>query len=284
MISTSFLFDTPGCNLEKKTVGDSKLKTDRPWVPISCSFPKVDLESFSRLGSFKNAAAHYPPSDFPLFSCGYLELCREDLSGKTAVELACGRGDLAVALAEFFPKARIIAVDRYPEAGAAIREAHQSGKVPNLEYLCADASDLSTLPGESADLIFGQAALHHLANDINAIRSVTGRILKPGGRLIFLFEPLGHNWVVACVRAIQISRHTMADESNLFFPTFQEIGRPFSKIEVQSFNLCGYALKGLKGNQGIRLAKICNALDRGIAKIWRQAPKFGANANIIFWK
>ena len=253
-------------------------------VKLSSSFPKPENSAFLRLVAFKMAAAHYPASDFPLFSCGYTELCRENLSGKSVVELACGRGDLAVALAEQFPDAKILAVDRYPDAGSAIREAHAAGKAKNLEYLCSDAVNLPVIRDSSVDLVFGQAALHHLANDVSAVRNEAHRILKPGGRLVFLFEPLGHNWFVACVRAIQVSRQEMGDESNLFFSTFDEIGQTFTKIEVQSFNLTGYFLKAFKGKSGLSLARFCNKLDRAISRFWTNAPKFGANANIIFWK
>lgn len=233
---------------------------------------------------FEAACAHYPVTDFPLFCHAYGELCREDLTGKTAVELACGRGDLAVALARRFPGGRVIAVDRYPESGSAIREAHARGEVLNLEYLCGDAQDLSFLGEASVDLIFGQAALHHLVNDFLTLSLQTTRALKPGGRLLFLFEPIGHNWMVSCVRAIQVARHEMADESNLFFSTFRELARPFARVHVQCFNLCGYFLKGIPSSWATSLARFANRLDRAIASIWPGATKFGANANIIFFR
>lgn len=244
-----------------------------PEAPASASFP-----------GFEQACRHYPPTDFPLFCLGYGELCREDLSGKVAIEMACGRGDLAVCLASRFPKARIIAVDRYPEAGAAIREAHSRGEVPNLEYHCGDALDLTFAANNSANLVFGQAALHHLAHNMAALSAESYRVLAPGGRLLFLFEPLGHNWIVSCVRAIQISRHQMCDESNLFESVFREILRNFSRCEVQAFNLSGYFLKGLKGNFAVRSARLANKFDRLFGKLSKKAPLFGANANVIFYK
>lgn len=257
----------------RKPTADVILTSEFPVAPERTSIP-----------GFESACAHYPVTDFPLFCHAYGELCREDLTGKTAVELACGRGDLVVALAKRFPESRIIAVDRYPESGASIREAHARGEVLNLEYVCGDAQDLGFLAESSVDLVFGQAALHHLANDVMTLSLQTSRILKPGGRLLFLFEPMGHNWFVSSVRSIQVARHEMCDESNLFFSTFREIGRMFERVHVQSFNLCGYFLKGIPSGLAIPLARLANGIDRAIAGFWPGATKFGANANIIFFR
>ena len=249
---------------------------------LAWTFPEAPADT--EYPGFEEACAHYPATDFPLFCNAYLELCREDLSGKLAIELACGQGDLAVCLARRFPEARVVAVDRYPEAGAAIREAHGRGEVPNLEYHCGDAMDLSFLADATADLIFGQAALHHLAHNAQGLSLESSRALKPGGRLLFLFEPLGHNWLVSCVRSIQVSRHQMADESNLFESVFREILRNFSRCEVQSFNLSGYFLKGIPGSLAVKASRIANQFDRFLARSFPKAPIFGANGNIIFFR
>lgn len=258
------------------------IRKDRESVPITSDFPAAPPQT--SVPGFEEACRHYPITDFPLFCSAYAELCRVDLTGKTAVELACGRGDLAVCVAKKFPAGRIVAVDRYPESGAAIREAHARGDVPNLEYHCGDAQDLTFLGEASVDLVFGQAALHHLANDVLTLSLQTSRVIKPGGRLLFLFEPLGHNWLVSCIRAIQVARHEMTDESNLFFSTFREIGRTFDRVHVQSFNLSGYFLKGIPSPLAAPLARLANHLDRSIAAVRPNATKFGANANIVFYR
>ncbi len=264
---------TPAPAPPKKTPHDVTLTSNFPLAPEEIYFP-----------GFQEACQHYPATDFLIFATGYAELCSVDLNGEVVVELACGRGDLAVALARRFPSARIVALDRYPDAGGAIVEAHQRGEVPNLEYRCGDAQDLSHFENASVKLVFGQATLHHLANDTAKLRSETSRILMPGGRLVFLFEPLGHNWMVACVRAIQVARKEMGDESNLFFSTFREIGRSFERVHIDSFNLTGYLLKLFASKHAVPLARLTNRMDRLISRVYPDATKFGANANIFFFK
>jgi hypothetical protein len=76
----------------------------------------------------------------------------------------------------------------------------------------------------------------------------------------------------------------MPDESNLFFSTFKEIGRAFDRVHVQSFNMFGYCLKGFPGKLALAVARFANRADRSVATLWPSAPKFGANANVIFWR
>ncbi len=112
-----------------------------------------------------SGGSHYAPSDKPLFTSGYNALCNIDLAGKRVLEVCCGRGELAVQFAKAWPETEVIANDRYPEAGQFIKNAQNRGEVSNLIYECGDALALTTHADASLDLIFGQAALHHLAHD-----------------------------------------------------------------------------------------------------------------------
>lgn len=223
----------------------------------------------------------FPQSDLDLFLAGYSELCRDDLSGGHALEICGGFGKLASGLAAVFPEAKVTGLDLYAASGPDVEDALK--KLPNLEYVAGDAFDLSRYPDDSIDLIWGQAALHHLSHDLAGITREARRVLKPGGRLVFIFEPLGHNLLVAAIRAARMARHELGDESNLYLSQLERMGKSFSRTDVQVFNLLGYPMKALSD----RLAPVSRAVKRVDAMLFRRFPRlmrYAANCNVIFTK
>lgn len=228
---------------------------------------------------FKAAREHYAAADQPMFDAGYAELCRIDLTGKNILEVCCGAGMLAVCLARAFPGAQITALDRYADAGSDITAVRH--ELPNLKYTVGDALHLPQYTDGSFDLIYGQATLHHLTHDyVHAAREYS-RLLKPGGRLIFIYEPLGHNLVVDAVRAVRIARLELNDESNLYLSMLERVAKAFSHCEVQVFNLISYAFKGVQ-NQAI--LSLAHGLDSWILKRKPNLLRYCANCNVIFTK
>ena len=233
----------------------------------------------SRAEGMLSGVGGFPKSDRDLFLAGYSELCRMDLNGGHALEICGGFGKLAAALAGVFPDAKITGLDLYAASGPHVDEALE--KHPNLEYVAGDAFDLSRYGNASIDLIWGQAALHHLSHDLAGITREAARVLKPGGRLVFIFEPLGHNLAVAAIRAMRMARHELGDESNLYLSQFEKMGKSFSQTEVQAFNLLGYPMKALAD----RLTPIAAIVKRGDATLFRHFPRlmrYAANCNVVF--
>lgn len=223
----------------------------------------------------------FPASDRDLFLAGYSELCRIDLSGGHALEICGGFGKLAAGLAEVFPKARVTGLDLYAADGPDAEAAQL--RCPNLEYVAGDAFDLSRYDDNSIDLVWGQAALHHLAHDLDGLCTQVSRVLKPSGRLVFIFEPLGHNLLVAAIRAVRMARHELGDESNLYFSQFERMSMSFTSTEVQVFNLLGYPAKALTD----RMSTLAMLIKRGDSWLFRNFPRLmrhAANCNIIFTK
>jgi SAM-dependent methyltransferase len=228
------------------------------------------------------AVGGFPPSDWPLFLAGYSELCREDLSGKRALEICGGFGKLAAGLAAVFPEAEVIGLDLYEASGPEIDD--WKTRLLGLSYVAGDAFDLSRFADGSIDLVFGQAALHHLSHDLHGISREVLRVLKPGGRLVFIFEPMGHNLVVAAVRAVNMARFELGDESNLYLSQFERmLNCGFSQCEVQMFNLLGYPMKALSD----RFGSLTTAIQKADSWLFRRFPKllrYGANCNVVFTK
>lgn len=227
------------------------------------------------------ACEKYPFSDRPLFRAGYGELCRVNLEGKSALEICGGHGELAYCLARAFPKAKVTGLDLYTPQEPVMRGWLQ--QCPNLSYTAGTAFDLSSFEPNSLDLIWGQAALHHLAHSATDLGQEAVRVLKPGGRLVFIFEPLGHNLLVAAIRAMRMSLAEMVDESNLFLSQIERMASPFSSCEVQIFNLVGYAAKALSDRWAF-LGRAIQNLDSFLFHSFSSTLRYGANCNIIFTK
>jgi len=228
------------------------------------------------------AIGGFPPSDRPLFLAGYGELCRIDLSGRRALEICGGFGKLAAGLAENFPQAEVIGLDLYAASGPEIEERMK--RLPGLSYVAGDAFDMSGYPDDSFDLVWGQAALHHLAHNPEGLAKQMLRVLKPGGRLVFIFEPMGHNLLVAAIRAVRMARHELGDESNLYLSQFERMRQVgFSSGEVQMFNFLGYPMKAFSDRLGF-VAGAVQRLDSGLFRRFPQLLRYGANCNVIFTK
>lgn len=248
---------------------------------IKVTSPNDDQVLLPEAQILYGGAQHYPVSDKGIFLAGYNALCGDGLNGKRVLEICCGRGRMALQLARAFPEMELIVNDRYDSAAEAVREAQAKGEVPNAKFQKGDALNLPEFEDESFDVIFGQAALHHLAHDPDAVRKEYARLLKPGGRLIFIFEPLGHNLFVVCVRAIRIARSQLYDESNLHLANLELIAKGYSSCEVQAFNFFGYLTKARILN---KLALLMKRFDHFLFMRFPGLRKYAANCNLIFTK
>jgi SAM-dependent methyltransferase len=138
-----------------------------------------------------------PPND-TVYALEYCYALLGDVSGKCVLDLGCGDGLNAVALA--MRDATVIGCDISPEL---IDVAHQRVSV-NCTPEQAQRVDLRvgsayTLPVEekSIDIVLGIAILHHL--DLAPAAREVQRVLRNGGRAIFL-EPVRNSAVVRLVR------------------------------------------------------------------------------------
>ena len=251
---------------------------------ITFTFSESPRPAGEQVRVLLSGCAHYHKSDLPLFVAAYNELCRVDLNGCKILEICCGTGDLAAGMARAFPKSQAIGMDRYPDAGRAIKDAAAKDGLRNARYLCGNALQLTNFADASLDLVYGQATLHHLAHDVGAVCNELSRVLKPGGRLIFIYEPLGHNPVWAMIRAWRTARAQMPDESNLFIPQLEYLAQSFSCCRIQLFNLLGYPLKCLGGVAGVPLVNLAYRIDALLMKRSPRLAKMAANFNIILTK
>jgi SAM-dependent methyltransferase len=226
-------------------------------------------------------ACGYLGADRDAFLSGYSELLRVGPAGGRFVEFCCGQGALALEIAKAYPGQDVTAIDLFlpncADADGSVRER------PNLRFIKGSAFDLSAFEPSSVDMIWGQAALHHLASDSVRLMAEAHRVLRPGGKLIFIFEPLGHNWAVAAVRAIRTSKYEFIDESNLFFSQIRRMAEGFNRCEIQVFSLLSYPFKALPRRLRF-LSDLVQEIDSALLRRFPRLLRYCANCNIIFTK
>jgi ubiquinone/menaquinone biosynthesis C-methylase UbiE len=128
------------------------------------------------------------------------------------------------------------------EISQAWRSARAGGYADRVDFRAGDAHATGFEDG-AFDLIVGSAIVHHL--DIPRALTEIRRILKPGGRAVFL-EPLAHNPLLRLGRALTPSART-ADEHPLTvrdwevcarqFPNFTHREVEFISIPLMPLNL-----------------------------------------------
>lgn len=106
-----------------------------------------------------------------------------DARPATVVDIGCGTGTLAVALARALPGARIVGVDGDPAVLARARgKARELGAA--IEYVEALGDDLGLGDG-TVDVVTCTLVLHHLTSPAkHATLQEAHRVLAPGGTLL----------------------------------------------------------------------------------------------------
>jgi len=109
-----------------------------------------------------------------------------DLRGARVLDLACGQGLAARALARG-GAASVTGVDVAPEM-IELARGHEAAEPLGIGYQVADAQALPGLAGRSFDLVTCQLGLMDIP-DLTATLAAVARVLRPGGRFVFA---IGH--------------------------------------------------------------------------------------------
>jgi SAM-dependent methyltransferase len=147
--------------------------------------------------------------------------------GARVLEFGCGKGAYSIALAK-----RGALVTGIDISDVAVDLAAQQAKAEGvgIEYRQMDAEAME-FPSGTFDLVSGVAILHHL--DLDKAYSGIARVLRPGGRAVFL-EPLGHNPAINLYRRLTPQLRT-EDEHPLLMRDLHVADKYFSGVENRFF-------------------------------------------------
>ena len=118
--------------------------------------------------------------------------------GETVLELAAGAGELSLELAALVaPGGRVICTDRSPRMVEFARTAASAAGLRGVECLVADAEHLE-LADASVDAVCCRLG-YMLMPDPGAALAETARVLRPGGRAVFVVwdAPERNPWAAA---------------------------------------------------------------------------------------
>src|SRR5690606_10960790 len=105
---------------------------------------------------------------------------------RNAIDLGCGTGILAVALAKARPRLEVVGTDQSAAAVASAVATVAANQVADRVTVVRDDA-MSTAPDNSADLVLCNPPFHvgaavHTGSAIKMFAQ-TGRVLRPGGEL-----------------------------------------------------------------------------------------------------
>jgi len=127
----------------------------------------------------------------------------------------------------------------------ATKTANMSG-VSSLVHL--DVLDAQTLPYENDffDAAFCKSALH-IVIDYPRCPVELSRVLKPGARVVFCEEGLGHNPFVRPIRWLRRRKYAKCGGRPLTYADLEQFGMPFAQTEIKHYNLLLQVKKAFKG-------------------------------------
>lgn len=191
----------------------------------------------------------------------FREMCFEYAARAGEIlEYGCGQGAWASDLARH---ANVTGIDISPVAIEQSEQlAAEAGVADRCSFQVMDAEHL-TFPDASFDLVCGMAILHHL--DLASSYSQLARVLRPGGRALFL-EPLGHNPAINWYRDRTPELRT-PDEAPLTIADMHLAEKWFGKVDVTFFELATLAAIPLASLPGFdATVGALGALDRLLFK------------------
>ena len=160
-----------------------------------------------------------------------------DLRGKEVLDLGCGDGSHSVLLAKFGARVTGIDISAKSIELAKLRAEINSVK-DSVQFICSPL-ETAELPVNSFDLIWGDAILHHVIDNLAITLERLTRWAKPGSLMLFT-EPVNFNKTLRRLRLrLPITTDATPDERPLEPHEIAIVRRHLADFQICFFSLLG---------------------------------------------
>jgi len=201
--------------------------------PQSMNDDRKTAEAFAKSWTHLPAGSIYT---FEQFEDWLAPLRRDDVAGKSVLELGCGNGSLLVHLVKWQPS-QITGVDLGESTEAARRNMGDTG----YENYKIEQADLSTFSSSGFDVVLCIGVLHHLAEPTTGFDSMIANV-KPAGRFhCWVYAREGNNSVIRFVDPLRrftshlpwmLTKYLIATPLAALYFIYAKFLRQMSNIEL----------------------------------------------------
>lgn len=162
-----------------------------------------------------------------------------NLGGKSILEIGCGTGEVSFWLAQQ-SGAHVLGTDL---CVPFIEDAARKYVLPNLQFEVLDFNNPEQVQNRKFDFIVGNGILHHLYYHLDAALITLHKLLKPGGKIIFM-EPNIYNPYCAVIFNVardwaNLEPDEMAFSKSYITGKLEKAGFSATQVDYKDFLLPG---------------------------------------------
>lgn len=160
-----------------------------------------------------------------------------DLKGKSILDVGCGDGLNAVMFAKL--GAKVVGIDVSPSAIETARRRAEINGVSERITLLAAPIETADLPPRGFDLVWADAILHHVLDDLDVVMDRLTQCAKPDGLLLFA-EPINlANGLRRLRMMIPVRTEATPDERPLVRSEVELVRRYIPDLRIRHYSLFG---------------------------------------------